>query len=344
MFEEMEVLGLNQKAKAGPSNEHQLAQPPRAYQVKSSGSKRKKYNRSKKRDRNKSQPLLTWERWEEEHDRWIDENLTEDVDFDHQHGFGAETAEAPSELIMPLLRYQKEWLAWALKQEKSEIRGGILADEMGMGKTIQAIALVLAKREIPQKYHELNGTSPLSDSCTDLSGIKATLVVCPVVAVSQWVSEIDRFTTRGSTKVLVYHGANREKSSKRFSDYDFVITTYSIVEAEFRKHMMPPKEKCVYCGKLFYEKKLSIHLKYFCGPNATRTEKQSKQDRKKLKTVPLTSKKKTESDKDKSWRTKFLDDEPGFQKKKSLLHSVKWYRIILDEVSWCEVNVLVCWG
>ena len=45
--------------------------------------------------------------------------------------------EPPPELLMPLLPYQKEFLAWAVTQEQSEVRGGILADEMGMGKTIQ---------------------------------------------------------------------------------------------------------------------------------------------------------------------------------------------------------------
>lgn len=46
--------------------------------------------------------------------------------------------EAPPELLMTLLPYQKEFLAWAVKQERGDIKGGILADEMGMGKTIQA--------------------------------------------------------------------------------------------------------------------------------------------------------------------------------------------------------------
>ena len=41
--------------------------------------------------------------------------------------------EPPAELLMPLLPYQKEFLAWAVGQECSNIRGGILADEMGMG-------------------------------------------------------------------------------------------------------------------------------------------------------------------------------------------------------------------
>ncbi|KAJ9176893.1 hypothetical protein P3X46_012158 [Hevea brasiliensis] len=344
------------------NNEQQPAQPPRAARVKFIVEKGKRAYRSRrKRDKNRSGPPLMWEVWEEEHDKWIDEHLAEDVDLDHQHGIVNETAEPPSELIMPLLRYQKEWLAWALKQEESETKGGILADEMGMGKTIQAISLVLAKREILWKTQESFGATLLPGSSVDLSGIKPTLVVCPVVAVSQWVSEIDRFTTKGSTKVLVYHGANREKSFKKFSGYDFVVTTYSTVEAEFRKYMMPPKKKCAYCGKSFHENKLVIHLRYFCGPDAIRTAKQSKQDRKKPKTVPSASMQKTESGKDKNrgfqddvmkgaWKKKrkqhFVDDdiedmensevEQALRKEKSLLHSVKWDRIILDEAHYVK--------
>eukprot|EP00258_Populus_trichocarpa_P024901 XP_024440920.1 DNA repair protein RAD16 isoform X3 [Populus trichocarpa] len=332
MTEEMGDLLLNHQAKAtigvhdwqGPINEQQPAEQ-------STASQKKKYYKTNKRRKKRSGELLMWEVWEEGHDKWINENLTEDVDFDHNRGLEAKTAEAPSDLIMPLLRFQKEWLAWALEQEESSTRGGILADEMGMGKTIQAIALVLAKRELHQNLFEFNGPSPFSGSSSDLAGIKATLVVCPVVAVTQWVNEIDRYTTKGSTKVLVYHGANREKSSKLFHDYDFVITTYSIIESEFRKYMMPPKKKCVYCGNSFYEKKLTVHLKYFCGPDANRTAKQSKQAKKKQKTVPSASKQKTESDKDKSCPMELSEVELGLQKEKSLLHSLKWERIILDE-------------
>lgn len=35
--------------------------------------------------------------------------------------------EAPPELLMPLLPYQKEFLAWAVKQEHSDVRGGCAA-------------------------------------------------------------------------------------------------------------------------------------------------------------------------------------------------------------------------
>lgn len=41
--------------------------------------------------------------------------------------------EPSSDLLMPLLPYQKEGLGWMIHQEQSQVHGGILADEMGMG-------------------------------------------------------------------------------------------------------------------------------------------------------------------------------------------------------------------
>lgn len=289
-------------------------------------------------------PVLMWHIWEQENEKWIDENITKDFDLDKQNEINTEAVEGPSDLIVDLLRYQKEWLAWALKQEDSSAKGGILADEMGMGKTLQAIALVLAKRELHNSTCEPSGAS----SSTSLPGIKTTLVICPVVAVSQWVGEINRFTLKGSTKVLVYHGANRERNSKHFSEYDFVITTYSIVEAEYRKCIMPPKEKCSYCGKLFYKKKMAIHLRYYCGPDAVKTEKQSKQQRKNPKSMASTSKldcKYPKGKTTKQYKKKANLEEADLDLKliseelprgKSLLHAVKWDRIILDEAHYIK--------
>lgn len=283
-------------------------------------------NKRKKPGASREKDVLQWEIWEKDHKRWIDEHMTEDVDLDQQNAVIAETAEPPSDLNIPLLRYQKEFLAWASKQEQS-VAGGILADEMGMGKTIQAISLVLARREV--------------DRAQFGEAVGCTLVLCPLVAVSQWLNEIARFTSPGSTKVLVYHGAKREKNIKELMTYDFVLTTYSTVESEYRRYMMPPKEQCAYCSKSFYPKKLTIHLRYFCGPSAVKTAKQSKQKSK--KSTASSSKEDKEADigkdnkmkksKKKTKRTVEEDQLGSVDKEKSLLHSIKWNRIILDEVS-----------
>jgi DNA repair protein RAD16 len=45
----------------------------------------------------------------------------EEVDLDAMYGYG-EMAEPPPELLMPLLPFQKQYLAWALKQVRCEGR------------------------------------------------------------------------------------------------------------------------------------------------------------------------------------------------------------------------------
>ena len=53
-----------------------------------------------------------------------------------------ERAEHPPGMTIKLLPFQLEGLNWLIKQEDGEFNGGILADEMGMGKTIQTIGLL----------------------------------------------------------------------------------------------------------------------------------------------------------------------------------------------------------
>lgn len=62
--------------------------------------------------------------------------------------------------------------------------------------------------------------------------------------------------------------------------YDVVLTSYSIVEAEFRKMVEPTKVRCPYCDKRFLPDKLRVHLRWFCGPDAKRSEKQARTQRK----------------------------------------------------------------
>ncbi|KAG1347375.1 putative ATP-dependent helicase rhp16 [Cocos nucifera] len=305
--------------------------------------KRRYLNKKSKAGKDKGKSPLFWEMWEEENEKWVDDFLAEEL---HREQWScprteislAETVEPSPDIILPLLRFQKEWLAWALKQEDSHVRGGILADEMGMGKTIQAISLVLTARFLQTRTIGGATSSDMgSSSMSSLPRTKCTLVICPVVAVIQWVGEIERYTKQGSTRVLVYHGAKRSNTDYDFNNFDFVLTTYSTIESDYRKHMMPPKLKCEYCDKSFYPNKMKVHLKYYCGPYAQKTEKQSKQVSKKKKYSSADDEKckgKRKGGHKSENQEEFLsssEDEKGSSEGKSILHSWKWQRIILDE-------------
>lgn len=62
-------------------------------------------------------------------------------------------------------------------------------------------------------------------------------------------------------QVVIYHGNKREASVEELSQADVVLTTYSIVENEFRKNCLPDKVPCSYCNKKFFPDRLKVHLR-----------------------------------------------------------------------------------
>ncbi|KAG0259937.1 DNA repair protein rad16 [Mortierella polycephala] len=128
-----------------------------------------------------------------------------------------ELAEQPEGLKLQLLPFQREGLAWMRKQENTLFKGGILADEMGMGKTIQMISLLLTEPGKPN------------------------LIIAPTVAIVQWRNEINDHAP--SLKVLIFHGPNRTESMKELMNHDVILTTYSILESGYRKQKYGVKRK-----------------------------------------------------------------------------------------------------
>jgi DNA repair protein RAD16 len=70
---------------------------------------------------------------------------------------------------------------------------------MGMGKTIQTIALLLSDKQKPN------------------------LVIAPAVALIQWRNEIEKHTDK-ALSVFIYHGADKNKQ-KNIDRFDVVLTT-----------------------------------------------------------------------------------------------------------------------
>ena len=65
--------------------------------------------------------------------------------------------EPVNELLMPLLPYQKEGLGWMVNQERSAVRGGILADEMGKHRTAHVTIHSTAQHSTP--HHTQHSTT-----------------------------------------------------------------------------------------------------------------------------------------------------------------------------------------
>lgn len=201
--------------------------------------------------------------------------------------------EPTADLLMPLLPYQKEGLGWLVHQEINDVHGGILADEMGMGKTIQAISMMLYNRpnlkdpSLLKLWKESDGNHGVEPGRKMPRA--GTLIVVPTVAIRQWQLEIARFTAEKSLSVMVYHGHDRNTSIKDIASYDVIITSYKILEIEYRKATAGTKVICRICGKKFYPEKLRVHRKFFCGESAQRSEAQARTQKKVIRVVQRTS-------------------------------------------------------
>ncbi|KAG9255237.1 SNF2 family N-terminal domain-containing protein [Emericellopsis atlantica] len=118
------------------------------------------------------------------------------------------------------------------RQIETAMRGGILAEEMGLGKTLEIIGLVLMHpRPDPEP-----GDGPPSGG---------TLLVVPQSLRDQWVSEIARHAP--ILQVEIYNGCaksqpdNDDALVKRLSSSDVVITTYHVLQSEVHFAREPPQ-------------------------------------------------------------------------------------------------------
>ena len=121
------------------------------------------------------------------------------------------------------------------KEERTkppEVLGGILADMMGLGKTLSILALIVgsldeAKHFGQQPAPEMDGEKAL------MRNSKSTLLVCPLSTVANWEDQIANHIKPKTLKYYVYHGGNRLSNIDELSKFDVIITTYSIVSSDY---------------------------------------------------------------------------------------------------------------
>ncbi|KAL9679753.1 hypothetical protein QQ045_017619 [Rhodiola kirilowii] len=115
------------------------------------------------------------------------------------------------------------------------IRGGILADESGMGKTLTLLSLIAYTK------HSRTNSAAAAAACTSHVKKKQkveknvnfewrpTLVVCPPSVLATWKEQIGKCTWPGSLKVSTYHGKSKTRDANLLRQHDLVLTTYNVV-------------------------------------------------------------------------------------------------------------------
>lgn len=125
-----------------------------------------------------------------------------------------EPIENPAQLQGMLREYQKRGVAWVQYLEQLGLNG-CLADDMGLGKSLQVIACLVLEREGEEK--------PLP-----------TLLIAPTSVIGNWQREIERFAPHITS--MIHHGSDRLKDEKEFKaeslKYDMVITSFTLARKD----------------------------------------------------------------------------------------------------------------
>jgi E3 ubiquitin-protein ligase SHPRH len=135
---------------------------------------------------------------------------------------------------------------WSLLDYQAELKGGILSEEMGLGKTVELIALVsLHKQPAHLLGQKVNG----------LVRSPTTLIITPAHILQQWLNELA--THAPHLNILHYKGltgqhadngpsfpaydhSTRDYTVEQLMRYDVVLTTFHVLAREIHFAEKPP--------------------------------------------------------------------------------------------------------
>ena len=119
-------------------------------------------------------------------------------------------------------------------EEPPPVLGGILADMMGLGKTLSILSLVVGSLSESENFAKNAPLEPsLNGKHRNLKNSKTTLLVAPLSTIANWEEQISTHIAEGVLDTYVYHGNNRTQDVNELAKYDLVITTYAVVSSDF---------------------------------------------------------------------------------------------------------------
>lgn len=157
-----------------------------------------------------------------------------------KHGSLADVLQldCPSEKFVYKLSH--DWGTWTCdtvpySEDSRKIRGGMLLDEMGMGKTIEMLGVILASQnhedETPESSEVVGPIFPTLKRERAVEYHRGTLIVVPLSMMHQWADEI-AVKVADAPGVVQYHGSSRSRA--KIMDASIVLTTYETISADSR--------------------------------------------------------------------------------------------------------------
>ena len=153
-----------------------------------------------------------------------------------------------------LREYQKRGVAWLEYLERLGLNG-CLADDMGLGKSVQVIARLVQERELFSSEEEIgrwgdeedegDGENKgnkgnkgekrnKGDGQTRLSNVPPTLLIAPTSVVGNWQKEIAKFAPH--LQSMIHHGSDRLQNLADFKtacqQNDVIITSFTLARKD----------------------------------------------------------------------------------------------------------------
>lgn len=119
---------------------------------------------------------------------------------------------------LPYQQYGVDWIS-------SHFNAGfnpILADVMGLGKTIQTLALIERLKTMGAEPKTFNNSGPI-------------LIVSPTSTLSQWKKEITEWFSGYDIQVKIYNGKPLEREQFVAGCQDIIVTNYSLLSQDIDK-------------------------------------------------------------------------------------------------------------
>lgn len=129
-------------------------------------------------------------------------------------------------------RYREIISGTVLEEEPPQTYGGLLADVMGLGKTLSVLSLVVTTLPDARRWATQQPHPDLVRAQPGIRNAKTTLLVSPLSAVNNWVTQVKEHLKPHALSWYVFHGPTRTSDADDLSQYDLVITTYSTILSE----------------------------------------------------------------------------------------------------------------